>query len=94
MADALNADMRELLTAIREVLDVPQAAAYEHLAARDQLIVDRALAVRGVLAAILEDSHGLSTLQQHADRLRAVVTEVAPVTYPTAQAEKASGGDQ
>lgn len=86
MADALNSDVRELLTAIREVLDVPQPAAYEHLAAQQQLIVDRALAVRGVLAAITEDSNGLSTMQQYADRIRAVVTEHAPVTYPTAPA--------
>lgn len=86
MAD-LDPGVRELLTAIRESLTVPAPAAYEHSAAHGQLIIARSLAVRGVLAAITEDSNGLSTLQQYADRIRAVVTEHAPVTYPTAQTE-------
>lgn len=91
MADIDIADVRELLTALREALTVPRAASYEHLDAQNQLIVDRATALKGLLAWAIKESNGLSTLRQQADIVRSVIADGVPVTYPVWESAASSG---
>ncbi|OPG13698.1 hypothetical protein [Microbispora sp. GKU 823] len=87
MADRVDvADVRELLTAIRESLTAPRHASYEYAEASKQLLVDRAAAVRGVLTSFIKH-RGEADLLKEARILRELVAENAPVTYPVREAE-------
>lgn len=77
---ALPAGLRNLLAAVREVLDVPTAARVEDRAAADRLRDIRVAVVRETLRWVA-DEDGLTTWSSDAEALRDAAVAAYPVTY-------------
>lgn len=82
-----NGGVHELLTLIRDVLDLP-AAELGHFDARQQLLLLRASAIRGLADALLSlGDDRLIPLSRHLQMARQNIAKQYPVTYPALDAE-------
>lgn len=80
-------DVGELLTLIRDVLDLPEPA-IGHFDARQRLLLLRACAIRGLADALLSlGDDRLIPLSRHVEMARQNIARQYPVTYPVLDAE-------
>lgn len=85
--DAGGDDVGELLTLIRDVLDLP-VAELGHFDARQRLLLLRACAIRGLADALLSlGDDRLIPLSRHLQMARQNIAKQYPVTYPVLDAE-------